>query len=137
MNYFLKEKSEIIGSKSVCIFVVLAVVMPCCFQKLSFPINTWEDEFDYNSRSIWCCSDKPLFFFVAILIDEKWLTIWLTEGWSLSLHVYLLKIPLRMWISCSAHSSVGILKFSERFVWTVCIIELSTLCLTHCYKYFS
>lgn len=79
MSYFLREKSEIIGSESVGIFMVHVMVKPNCFQKGLFPINMWEDEFDYNSRSIWSYSDKPLFMFVTNLIDAKWLSVWLVE----------------------------------------------------------
>lgn len=100
------------------------------------PSAVWQDQFYSNSTSIWCCTEKPLLFLIAILIDVKWLHIWLPATWSLSP-----SLCLPRWCPCAdfcpAHSSAGISKFSCRCVWTLPVTVLSTLSLTRGHRYFS
>lgn len=68
-NYFLRT-SEVIGSESTGLFVVLEVVMPCRFQEGSFPHQQCEktsftltpQAFDAALTNLGC---------IAILIDVK------------------------------------------------------------------
>lgn len=70
MNYFLR-KIEIIGPNTVglhetCNSNAKLFLKGACLQEQCEKIN-----FYYNSTRIWHCNYKPLFFFVAVLVDVK------------------------------------------------------------------